>query len=257
MPPPSPSLPPVFRRLPRREHHEEILDGGEVTGPDLVRSLGAMAMVNRRLGGVRALRGALRELRAPGEPRLEPLTLLDVGTGNGNLARALATTLRRGGRAVRAVGIDLHQSVLEAAQAAGPDAEGVSGRKRAPLRLVRADGLHLPFADGSVDVVTSSLTLHHLTDGEVRALLAEAARVARRRVLLTDLERHPLHYAGARLLGLTVWRRDPITRIDGPLSVLRSFTRSELEGLAEDAPFRSVRIHRSFPFRLVLDGVPG
>lgn len=241
-----PDLPPLALRLPERHRGREILDETRVPLADLSRSLAAMGAVNRRLGGLRSL---LRPLRAEASGSGGRLRVLDVGTGDGGLPHALATSLRRRDLPMRWTGLDLDPDVLAVASQR-------RGEARPPPAFVRADGRRLPFADGSFDVVISSLTLHHVDDGAVPAFLAELARVARHRVLVSDLERHPVHYAGARFLGWTVWRRDPITRFDGPISVLRSFTPAELAALARDAGLRAVRVRRTFPFRLVLSAMP-
>jgi SAM-dependent methyltransferase len=84
-------------------------------------------------------------------------TALDVATGGGHVARRL-----------REVGF----TVVTVDPAPGMRADVVS----------RADDL--PFADGSFDVVVSRIAPHHFAD--VRASLAEMARVARGLVLIVD-----------------------------------------------------------------------
>lgn len=251
-----PRLPPLRARLPLREHHPEILDGPGVAPAARSRSLRAMETVNRHLGGTRPLIGPVTSVADSVGRR--PVRILDVGTGNANVPRALARALERTAQpSIEWVGIDRCAHTLRIARsfAASSAPANAESDPRAP-GLVQADGTVLPFRSGAFDVVISSLTLHHLDDPDVPGFLAELCRVASRRVLISDLERHPLHYAGARLLSGTLWRRDPVTRIDGPLSVLRSFTKGELTSLADRAPFRDVTVRRHFPFRLVLDGVP-
>jgi hypothetical protein len=80
------------------------------------------------------------------------------------------------------------------------------------------------------------------------------ARVSRDLVLVSDLERSLPNYLGARLLALTLWRANRITRHDGPLSVLRSFTAGELERVGREGGLRDVRVRRYAPWRLVLEG---
>ena len=148
----------------------------------------------------------------------------------------------------RLVGVDLYPQVLALAR------DGDSGA--AALRLVRADALHLPFRRACFDVALCTLTLHHFADAAAERLVAELVRVSRGLVLVSDLERRPLAYLGAKALALTWWRTNPVTRSDGPLSVLRSFTGEELETIARRGGLRDATVTRHFPFRLVLEGKP-
>jgi ubiquinone/menaquinone biosynthesis C-methylase UbiE len=120
------------------------------------------------------------------------------------------------------------------------------------IKVESADALALPYADRQFDVSILCLTLHHFDDAGQRTLLRELARVSRRAVIISELERHRLNYLGARLLAATWWRRNRITRHDGPLSVLRAFTSEELAAVAQNAGFDSFRVDRDFFFRLLL-----
>jgi len=97
--------------------------------------------------------------------RLEPRTVLDLGTGTGRLAQALLRRYRR----ARVVGLDIALPMLAEARRRG-------GRFRRPA-LVCGDMERLPFADGSADLILSSLTLQWCQDA--RAVFAEFARVLR------------------------------------------------------------------------------
>src|SRR3954471_11775238 len=52
------------------------------------------------------------------------------------------------------------------------------------IPVTEFDGTHVPFADGSVDVAMFVDVLHHTTDPMI--LLREAARVARRAIVIKD-----------------------------------------------------------------------
>lgn len=91
---------------------------------------------------------------------------LDVGTGTGLLARALARRVRR------VIGLDLTAAMLAEAVAAGAR-EGVTN-----VCLMRGDGAALPFGDWRFDLVATRITFHHMTDP--RPILREMVRVARK-----------------------------------------------------------------------------
>jgi ubiquinone/menaquinone biosynthesis C-methylase UbiE len=117
---------------------------------------------------------------------------------------------------------------------------------------VAGDAFRLPFRPGSFDYVFCSLFLHHFQDMDVVRLLRGFGEVARKGVLVIDLERNPIPYyfiAWSRpLLG---W--DPVTVHDGAISVEAAFHRKELEDLAREAGLRNPRARVFRPaFRIAL-----
>ena len=108
-------------------------------------------------------RGMLRELLAPLAPGA---TILEVGCGTGHFAAAFA------GAGYRVAGVDPSPSMLAVA------------RGRVPV--VQADGLRLPFRDGAFDGAFAISVLEFVADPA--GLLAEARRVARRRVVIVAID---------------------------------------------------------------------
>ena len=113
--------------------------------------------------------------------------VLDVGCGRGLMLIGAARRLTTG----RAVGVDVWSANDQSANV--PDAPienarlvGVSDR----VVVETADARHLPFEDGSFDVVSSSWVVHNLEDAGDRLLaLKEMVRVTRPSgtILLTDI----------------------------------------------------------------------
>ena len=228
-------------KLRRREHAEELIDAASHDMAELTQSLGHVASVNRWLGGVSAVTRYIKPvLAARGSARI-----LDVATGSADIPFQIAKWARAHGHRVEIVATDIHPQMLELAAArCSPFSE---------IEVQPANALDLPFETNSFDVAMLSLALHHFEANDQLTVLREMARVAHGHVLINDLERTWLNYAGARLLGETYWRRNRLTRHDGPLSVLRSFTKSELEAIARAAGLHG-RVHRHFFQRIVFVG---
>jgi len=78
-------------------------------------------------------------------------------------------------------------------------------------------------------------------------------RAARLGVVVNDLVRGRVAYA-AVWLATRLLARSPMSRHDGPLSVLRAYTPAEVRGLVVAAGLDGVRVRRH-PFRLRLCAV--
>lgn len=227
---------------PRRRRGHEFLDDPGIDGAIVVRSLRDVARANTLFGGRRAVLRALDETLPALAARATEATLLDVGTGMGDIpfhARRLAA--RRGLR-LETVGVELSEPLARASRSRVGQA-------------VLADGFALPFADGGVDVVTCSQLLHHFAEPEAERLLRELARVARVRVIVGDLRRSWLAASGFWLASWAL-RFHPITRHDGVLSVLRGFTRDELAALARAAGADAPHVRHRLGWRVVASWSP-
>ena len=103
--------------------------------------------------------------------RAQPRDILDLATGSGDVAFALATALPED---TRITGMDFCQPMLDEAEL--KKARGPAGHST-HVSFRQGDGLALPLPDGCVDVVTISFGLRNLAD---RALgLREMRRVLR------------------------------------------------------------------------------
>ena len=191
-------------------------------------SLQDLVRINRRWGGHSTLRHLLQETVPDGQP----FSVLDVGAASGDMGACI----RRWYPAAKVTSLDYVESHL--VQSAAPKVAG--------------DAFRLPFRPGSFDYVFCSLFLHHFQDMDVVRLLRGFGEVARKAVLVIDLERNPIPYyfiAWSRpLLG---W--DPVTVHDGAISVEAAFHRKELEDLARQAGLQNPRARVFRPaFRIAL-----
>ncbi len=180
-------------------------------------SLADLVRLNRNWGGYSSL---ARLLNSAGTPA-DRFSVLDVGAASGDMGRQIQRL--RPGAVVTSLDYVAHH--LDAA----------------PLPKVVGDAFHLPFSGSAFDYVFSSLFLHHFTNTEVVQLLQGFRAVARRGVLIVDLERRTIPYY---FLTATRWllRWDALTVHDGPISVAAGFRAQEMHALATAAGFRDVEV---------------
>lgn len=218
-----------FNRVPP-DRAPELMDAPECDRRRLHDALETLSRVNRWLGGTRLMGERVRDLLR-GPPG--PIRILDIGCGAGDIPLELRDRLERRGWRPSFVLSDVHATTLSLAR------ERLRGRlapsEAANFAFVRLDGAALPFGSRSFDLVLCSSTLHHLGEEAAVRLLREVDRVAARGWALTDLRRSWLGWASTRVLAATVWRRNPFPRQDGPASVRRAFTPTELRTLLRRA----------------------
>jgi SAM-dependent methyltransferase len=229
----------VASLTPPRRRGFEILDLPDVDPKVVTRSLGDVARANALFGGISS---AMEEIKdALGDlPRCA--TLLDVGTGLGDIPCRARTFAAEKGIDLTTVGLD---SALELARAS----------RHAVSIAVCGDALDLPFADRSIDVVMCSQVLHHFIDSDAAKLLREMDRVARVRVVVSDLRRSWIAAAGLWLVSFPLGFH-AVSRHDGVVSVLRGFTPEELSDTVKDAIARKPVVHQRRGFRITASWTP-
>ena len=211
----------------------ELLDDPAADATAVLSSLKDVARANRFLGGAAAPLRRLDELLRT-VPAGATLTLLDVGTGDGDIPRAART------RAARA-GIRLHLLCVERHPAAARHASRDGG-----IAALLADAAALPLASRSVDLVLCSQLLHHFRGAALTGIVAELGRVARVGVVIADLRPNRVAAVGLWLASYPL-RFQSVSRRDGVTSVLRGFTAAALRAACAEAGVNAdVRNHALF-----------
>lgn len=232
----------MLEKFKRRSYELEDIDTGNYTAAEYEGCIGELQLVNRWMGDAHTLKNTLfREIAAEG---LRDFSVLDVGAGSGELLRVTATWARETNRRMHGVGLELNARSASAILEESHEYPEISS--------VRGSALSLPFADADFDYVICSLFTHHFGEDHVVQILREMSRVARRRIIVIDLHRHPIAYLLYTTLGKLILK-NRLLRHDGALSILRSFKAPELFELGKQAGLRDVWVSRHFPYRLVLN----
>lgn len=205
-----------------------------------------LARVNVLSLGYRPTLAFLDDLRRSGKLDLRrPVEILDVGSGYGDLLRAIDRWAERHRLAARLTGVDVNPLSARAAADATP-----LGR---PIRWETSD---LFDHEGRADVIVSSLFAHHLDDASAVRFLRWMEGRARVGWFINDLHRHPLPYwiFGPMASAL---RLHPFVRHDGPVSFARAFVPGDWQRLLGRAglPEGEAVVRRWAPFRLCVGRV--
>ena len=225
----------------RRAAHKEAIEPPEL----VARYSRFMALPPMRVLRAFLARYATAPALAARPPAASPWRILDVGCGPGWFPLELA---ERAPAAV-VVGADLSRPMVATAVA-----HAAAARRQQRVCFAQARGEVLPFADGTFDLVVSTLALHHLQ--EPVAALEELRRVARPagRIIVFDIRRdvHPWLW--------TLFKASQVC-IDGlalcehgePIaSIAAAYTAREVRRLALQAGWERARV-RQGPGWIVLE----
>lgn len=224
----------------------ELMDDPGIDPVVHAHALRGLARLNRLARSDRIPWKALRRW-VDGRARSEPISVLDIATGSGDVPLGLARRARRASLDLELHGCDISSVALdharERAQALGMEFTGF-----------RQDAIREPFTR-RYDVVICNLFLHHLTEADAIRLLEHAAGACSGLLLVCDLRRDVLGWMLAGAFSRLV-TRSRIVHVDALKSVRAGFTPRELDGLARGAGLDGHVVHRRFPRRMLLEWSP-
>lgn len=224
----------------KRSTQIEIMDTFEGTTGELDIILQDINRVNKWLGGYTITLNAVFELLT-NNPK-ESYTILDMGCAEGTMLRKLAIEARRREVSLKLVGVDLNKQALELARLYSKDFPEIT--------FMECDILTTDFTHLKIDVVMTTLTLHHFTDNGVIKFVNQFNTMASLGVVINDLQRSRLAFYLFKVFSFFFIRTE-IARKDGLLSIRRAFTRDELEGYARAVPNANHIIKWKWAFRYI------
>jgi 2-polyprenyl-3-methyl-5-hydroxy-6-metoxy-1,4-benzoquinol methylase len=225
-----------------RSDEKELLDETGIQQELLYKNLRELDILNTFTGGHAITLKGIKHLITD---HAKIYHIVDLGCGGGDSLRAIADWARRNNFKVQLLGVDMNADViqyLKAHSSTYPEISGITANYQEFLDLTT-----------SVDIVHCSLFCHHLNDDELLLLFAYFNEKVTTGFVINDLQRNRLAYYSAwfftRLFYGTV-----LAKNDGPISVLRAFTASELKILLERANIRDYIIQKKRLFRFLIVG---
>ncbi|MBI4446384.1 MAG: methyltransferase domain-containing protein [Acidobacteria bacterium] len=230
-----------------RSLQPELLDlPGRVNPSETRLAMQGLRQVNTWLGGTRAVLKTLKPILRTLGAENRVLRIVDLGAGSADIAAAVLRWAQSEGISLQLVAIDRNQQACQYALESFP---------LPALHLIQADAFAAPLRRKCCDLLFCSSFLHHFPDAEIQLLLQKCITYARHAVIVVDLHRHWLAYAGIHLANF-LFSRSKVVDHDGPLSVLKAFRRQELHNLLSSAA-RSFTLRRRWAFRFVAVLYPG
>lgn len=226
----------------------ELMDTEQVPFEEFRDCLVDLSRVNRMTLTYRPTVKFFERLRQSGRwPEGRPLEVLDVGSGYGDVLRAVQRWARGAGAPLRITGVDMSPWSTRAAQEAPESNEGID--------YVTADAFDYEH-ERPVDVVTSSQFTHHLPDALLVRFLAFMEARAGIAWFVSDLHRHPVpfHFF-KRFAKLARFHR--FVQHDGPVSIASAFVAEDWRSAMQRAGIdpSAATIRWEVPFRMTVERV--
>ncbi|GAB2594802.1 methyltransferase domain-containing protein [Spirosoma areae] len=229
----------MFLQTSQRTTKEEVMDDFSLEGDELRDALDKIARINQLLGGNNITLDGIQQLLA-NHPKEKPVSIVDIGCGNGDMCRAVASFARKQNWTVQILGVDANAYTINHAKALS----GPYGNISYAVMNVFAN----EFATLEYDIVLCTLTLHHFSDADILQLMRVFLNKAKRGIVINDLHRSAVAYRLFQLICF-VFQLNPMSREDGLTSILRGFKKRDLENFANQLGLKKYSINWRWAFR--------
>ncbi|ARN79358.1 SAM-dependent methyltransferase [Nonlabens spongiae] len=190
--------------------------------------------INKVLGGFKFTLKEVRKVAAQFPD--EKLVICDAGCGDGEMLRYLNNHIKD--ERITFLGVDFSANSIQKAR------ELSEGLNR--VRFRESDILKDQYL--KCDILISSLTLHHFSDGEIVYLLKKFKEIATKYIIINDLHRHRVAYTFFRLFS-PIFIRNKISRQDGLISIASGFKQACFKKYALAAGIKNDLLKWKWSFR--------
>jgi 2-polyprenyl-3-methyl-5-hydroxy-6-metoxy-1,4-benzoquinol methylase len=223
----------------QRSKEVEIMDDLNFHDEVVFQTLRELDFINQWLGGNAVTLGALEKVWN-NIPKEQSISIADLGCGSGEMLRLIAKKASQQNRNVQLTGIDANPHIVEYAMNHSSD-----------LRNIKFEALNIfsgEFLSHRRDIIIATLFLHHFSDEELIHFFTSMKKQARAGVIVNDIHRHALAFYSIKWL-TSLFSKSSMVKFDAPLSVLRAFSRKELQTILEKAGIKNYELKWKWAFR--------
>ncbi|PVW15601.1 methyltransferase domain-containing protein [Marixanthomonas spongiae] len=221
-----------------RSNEVEIMDDFNLQGKEMQAVLTDLKTVNTILGGANTTLNGLKSLLAS-LPKERPITILDVGCGDGEMLRKCARLGLKNDYEFQLIGIDANAHIISEAKK--------RSKKNQNITFKTVDVFsekNLPKAD----IALCNLFLHHFKNDEITAILKNLMNISKVGIVVNDLQRSNLAFHLFKGFS-RLFLKTKIARYDGLVSVARGFKKEELWQISEKIDQQQSTIRWKWAFR--------
>ncbi|WP_410005252.1 methyltransferase domain-containing protein [Aequorivita nionensis] len=222
-----------------RSQQLEIMDDLDFQGEEMKNLLGDLKYVNKWLGGNKVTLDGIEKLLR-GNSKKEPITILDIGCGDGQLLRNCAKYAENNGLKLKCIGLDFNKNILEYAENQSKDFPNIKFQK---VDVFLEEEL-IP----NCDIAVCTLFLHHFSDESIAELLKILLKKSNNGLVINDLQRSRIAFNLFKIVSNLFLKTDT-AKHDGLISIARGFKKDELEYISKKIPNQKSEIHWRWAFR--------
>jgi len=224
-----------------RSNQKEILDRDDIPFADISRNMQELEFINKYLGGHQITLSGLNKLIKSSEQANHRFHICEIGCGGGDNLKAIYNWGNKNGLQFSFTGIDINKECIQHA------------KQHCAIPLVQwieSDYKLVQFTE-CPDIIFSSLFSHHFTNEDLIKQYKWMKHSARLGFFVNDLHRHPLAFYSIKLL-TRLFSKSYLVKNDAPLSVLRGFSKDELNSLLQQSGCQNPMIEWKWAFRWLI-----
>jgi len=232
----------------------EIMDNLDCQGEVVDQTLRELDFINQWLGGNIVTLNALQSLWKNLDKE-KTISVADLGCGSGEMLRLITKLAAKENRKVSLTGIDANPNITRYAEVNTPSPldKGVG----VEVKFETADIFSDNFKQEKFDIILCTLFLHHFSEEELEAVFRSLNNQAQVGIIVNDIHRHPLAFYSIKWL-TQLFSKSAMVKFDAPLSVLRAFTKKELQRILAKAGIENYQLKWKWAFRwqLIISSLP-
>ena len=200
-------------------------------------TLRELETINRFLGGNQVTTNSLEKLL---NNRQREISIADLGCGGGDMLKLVAKWANRKGLNVKMIGYDANPNIIKFAKE--------NCRAFPNIKFEVQDIFSVEFKAKEFDIILCTLFAHHFHEDALTSVFKQFKKQTKLGVVINDLHRHWFAYHSIKIL-TKFFSKSEMVQYDGPLSVLRSFSRNDLKQIMKKAQINQYELRWMWAFR--------